>query len=348
MRVLADMHHGELYESLRILFEDRLGWELYRSIGIDWYTEGYWMVYDHPDTVTQYLGMHLTENDISENHRNQGATALNLGHTEYAPGIYEIKSPEYDCIYKAITLEAFKNMKFDIVLSSIPSHISRYNTLISNFQPSAKHIFQVGNNWKAPYPEVKNILTSSIHGINSEANCVFYHQEFNLNTFAKTQPKNIESIFNMMHYMQDKEFFYSMKSFLPAWSFKSYGAGNEDGPCSPHITKVAEVFKNSGFVWHVKSQGDGYGYNIHHAFACGRPLVTRVSDFSGMTASSLLVDGETCIDIGNRTPEQVVHKLVEMLLDYPRFSDNVYNKFKSVVNFDQEFKDIKVFMDNLR
>lgn len=42
MRVLADYHHHDLFESLAILFEDRLGWELYRPIGMEWFDEGYW------------------------------------------------------------------------------------------------------------------------------------------------------------------------------------------------------------------------------------------------------------------------------------------------------------------
>jgi hypothetical protein len=348
MRVFADMHHGELYESLRILIEDRLGWKLYRPIGMDWYVEGYWMVYDHPDTANQYLGMHLLETDIPQSYRDQGATAMNMGFVESEPGVYKIATPEYDSLHNAITLQAFKDTKFDILISSIPSHIQRFNSLISKFQPNAKHIFQIGNNWPAPYPEVKNILTSSMYGINNDANCVFYHQEFNTDVFCKVEPIKKECIFNMMHYMQDQDLFYSIQKFIPAWEFLSYGAGNAQGPCSPHIKKVANIFKSNGFVWHVKSQGDGYGYNIHHAFACGRPIVTRISDFDGMTASKLLIDGKTCINIKDKSPAQIANDLLKFVLDYEDVSDNVYSKFKEVVNFDNEFLNIKNFMENLR
>lgn len=347
MKAFIDMHHGELYESLRILFQDRLGYEVYRPIGLDWYEKGYWMVHDSPETANQYLGMHLLDTDIPESFRAQGATAMNIGFVENSPGIYTIATPEYDVFHKAVTLDAFKEMKFDILVSSIPSHIPIFNKLVSEYQQSAKHIFQIGNNWKAPYPEVKNILTSSLYGVTSETNCVFYHQEFSTKIFSKVECISPQSVFNMMHYMQNPELFSEISKVVPAWKFYAYGAGNPNGPCSPHIVKVAEIFKNNGFLWHVKSQGDGYGYNIHHAFACGRPIITKVSDFKGMTASQLLVDGETCIDIENRSPKEIAEKMVVFSLDYNTISNNVYSKFREVVDFDSEFDSIKKFMENL-
>ena len=43
IRILADFHHHALWESLRLVFEERFGWELYRPIGMDWFIEGYWL-----------------------------------------------------------------------------------------------------------------------------------------------------------------------------------------------------------------------------------------------------------------------------------------------------------------
>ena len=41
MKVLADYHHHDLWESLELLFA-RFGWTLYRPIGMEWFEQGYW------------------------------------------------------------------------------------------------------------------------------------------------------------------------------------------------------------------------------------------------------------------------------------------------------------------
>jgi len=55
MKVFADLHHGDLFYSLQLLFEKRLKAELYRPVGIEWWKEGFWNVFNHPATAQQYL-----------------------------------------------------------------------------------------------------------------------------------------------------------------------------------------------------------------------------------------------------------------------------------------------------
>ena len=54
MRVFADYHHSALYESLRLLFEERLDWKLYKPIGTEWYANGYWKLHTHPDLLPDH------------------------------------------------------------------------------------------------------------------------------------------------------------------------------------------------------------------------------------------------------------------------------------------------------
>lgn len=42
MRALVDRHQADLYYSLQLLFEDRLGVQLFTPIGHEWWDEGYW------------------------------------------------------------------------------------------------------------------------------------------------------------------------------------------------------------------------------------------------------------------------------------------------------------------
>ena len=57
MRLLADYHHHDLWESLELLCA-RLGWTLLRPMGMDWFEQGYWNFerHVHGDAVAkQYL-----------------------------------------------------------------------------------------------------------------------------------------------------------------------------------------------------------------------------------------------------------------------------------------------------
>ena len=354
MRVLADFHHEHLYESLRILFEDRLGWDLFRPIGLEWYQEGYWSVYNHPDTAEQYLSLNsgrrydnLTEEGLNvngEEHRRY----QNWNSTVISDGVYQVETPSFPgVVYKAITLEAFKNNDFDVILSSMPPHQSRYIKLKNNFQPNAKLIFQAGNNWPAP-GGYQNLLCSTTTMNPGGANYVHYHQEFPMDIFTPCKSDNTKSIYNLMHYCQNWGTLQDIERDLGSeWVIKSHGAGNRDNSRGPNIQDIANAYQEMGFLWHWKSEGDGYGFNIHHAAARGRPLLVNKAHFSGMTADPLLVDGSTCIDLGPKTPGEILTAIRDAEANYPQWQQNTINRFNEVVNFDTEFEKIKLFMENL-
>lgn len=95
--------------------------------------------------------------------------------------------------------------------------------------------------------------------------------------------------------------------------------------------------------------GDGYGHILHNAAAVGKPVIIRRSDYSGKLGEKLLINGETCIEIDNLTPEEIVEKILyysepERYMDMTR---NVYWNFQKVVDFDREEKDIRKFIENL-
>jgi len=155
MKILIDFHHQSLFHSLVMLFEDRLGWEVYRPIGTDWYTEGFWMVYDHPATAAQYLGLHQGSQDFPT-----GITEFKNSEYSVVNDVYFVEDGSYNRVHRAVTLQAFKDMDFDVVLSSIPAHIPRFSKLIKEHQPKAKHVFQIGNAW-GRQGGVSNILAST-------------------------------------------------------------------------------------------------------------------------------------------------------------------------------------------
>lgn len=260
-RVFADLHHADLYYSLQLLFEKRLGWELYRSIGLEWYHEGFWHVYPHIDTAKQYLDTetHVVPVDIHGKPLDE-RTWLNKNYTTKDDGIYYVTDPTKGKINRGVTLSRFKEMEFDILLSSIPSHVGPFNRLIELYQPKAKHIFQIGNNWSLNH-NVKNIMAScrSAH-VPPDKNVVFYHQEFDLDTFRYEGPaRNPRRISSFIHYMQQPQLLQQLSQLLSGWEVNMYGAGMpQNSFCETY--KIADAMREAGFIWHFKPGGDGFGH----------------------------------------------------------------------------------------
>lgn len=348
IKILSDLHHFDLFYSLQLLFEKRLGGELYRQIGEDWYAQGFWNIYNHPDTVKQYLsldqayvpkdvhGFKLPERwTINKNYR-------------YEDGIYYIVDPTKGKVQRAITLDKFREMEFDIIISSVPQHIGPFNRLIELYQPKAKHIFQVGNAW-GHLPGVKNILASTApFGVPPEINTCFYHQEFDLDVYTRTDPVNQKNIYSFIHYMREPELHQFWKQSLPGYNFVKFGAGGDQDLGSTQL--VADKMKEAGWVWHVKPEGDGYGYNIHCAAAVGRPLITKSRYYVGKLGYPLMEDLVTCINLDARSPHDNMRLLDRLSQpeEHKKMCDRMYNRFTQLVNFDAEFERIKKFLENLQ
>lgn len=351
MKLLIDMHHADLFYSLQLLFEKRLGWEVYRPVGLDWYHQGYWNIYPHPDTATQFLGLHLGDSfeEIKKKYPNTDLfIPLNQEAKETSNGIYIIPDVTKDHIsHRGITLEAFKSIKFDILVSSVPQHISIYNRLIQLYQPQAKHIFQVGNAW-GHQPGVKNILAStSPFSCPSDINIVFYHQEFDQDVF-KYEPPNYHNIVNSyVHLMKLPELINLYKFNLPDWNFYTYGAGMDKSILK--TKDIASCMKDSAFTWHYKPEGDGYGYSLHHSYSCGRPALIWGNQYQGKLASDLFQHGVTCIDmnLGDQVHNLSQLKYFAQPEEHNKMCEAAHNKFKQVVSFDEEFLNIKKFLDRL-
>ena len=339
-----------LYHSLQILFEDRLGWELYRPIGLDWYHEGFWDIFPHINTAKQFLGIDeppILQKDVhGEVLAEMERKNLHTAKTE--EGLYVVKDVVYNCYQRAITLDRFKQEEFDIVLSSIPQHIEPFNRLIKEFQPRAKHIFQVGNCWDQ-LPGVKNILASAEpFNVSGDTNVVFYHQEFDREMFSYTEPRFHNTVHSYVHYMKEPYLMDQIIPSLPGWQLVKYGAGMDQ--VLQGMESVSEAIKSSSFTWQYKPEGDGFGHVIHSSYACGRPAVIWRSQYQGKLAHRLFIPDVTCIDADGLMPAQIAEKLIHF--SYPDNHEAMclaaYQKFKDVVDFDAEFEKIKVFLGNLR
>ena len=352
MNVLIDLHHYDLAYSLHLLFEKRLGYLVHRPVGIEWYEQGYWNVFPHPDTAQQYLGIDQANKRPKDIHGNElpDDFCLNLNYYMEDGIYYCADSTKEGEFQRGVTLDKFKEMKFDILISSIPQHIQPFNKLKQLYQPQAKHVFQVGNAW-GHLPGVQNILASTApFSTPPEINACFYHQEFDLSQFSYDKGEDVKKVVHSyIHYMREKEAMNQVSSLLSDFEFRSFGAGMED--TIPRTNDEASAFKRAGFTWHYKPEGDGYGYSLHRAFATGTIPIVWASQYRGKLAEQLMLPGQNCINADGKSPVQIANELRSIVDNPSRYfemREASYRRFQEVVDFDKEEQVIREFLGGLK
>jgi hypothetical protein len=366
------------------LFERRMGGELYVPWGLDYYKQGYWGVVDaNKDAVAQQFLINMFVDDSLQKI------------TDRQDGTILVDTNDGKLPYKGIDFNTFCKTKFDIIISTVPAHIPVYMKLLKDHQPQAKFIFEAGNNWGHIPINVPNFLNSTtytfisgedMHGwtMNSlykkfskrdlykgmhkvfqnrrsgkKCNMVFFHPEFDLNIFKNDNSiKDIKSISNIRHGCNTLGGLYELERRLPDWTVKAYGVANRDGELKTDYD-IARVMNESGFIYHVKPVGDGYGYNVHQTYAVGSILITDSTHMcSGGNpeewfTSQLLLDTENYhdkpafVDWSRYNYDALVDRLKWCADNYPVLQENARNKFKEVVDFDAEYQKVRVFIERL-
>lgn len=329
-------HHGNLFRSLKMLFEDRLGYEVYRPIGIDWFTNGYFKVAEPygnaQDTIDQYLSTDQKEYDPFK--------SLN-GDYNKMDDVFHIYDPENDITHKAITFETFKKMEFDLIVASHPLHECWEGLL--QYQPKAKFIMQLGNDGQIT--SARNVL-SSVWSFSPQPHqrVCYYHQEFPPLPICPNPNEN--KITSFVHLLPHPELFEQYRSLLPEFDFMAYGMSTRGGVPSKQ-QMLSEMIKST-FGWHIKP-ADGYGHLLHQWFAMGIPVITRASYYQGKTGGMLLVDNETCIDLDSGNPRSNVERIRFWSdpTNNEKMRKNVRDIFSKVCNFEEEANNIKTFLSNI-
>jgi hypothetical protein len=339
MKIFTDLHHADLYYSLHLLLEHRLKHELYHPIGMDWFTEGYWKIaepYNNAiDTIKQFLDPDThTEGYVYK----------------IEDKVYYIKAINRTYIRKAITLEKFKSMDFDIIMPSYPSHDRVYEKLRNRFQPRAKIVMQVGNIGQKT--SLRNVLHSSEFKDQSpKQNCLKYNQEIDSDLFCYSPPntdtKNIYSVVNCAPCLN---IYNKYKNIIKEASWKYYGGGCPDGILIGPA-KVSEKMKEANIGWHLKPLG-GLGHSAKCWFAVGRPTIIRMSQHQETSKEifRLFEPGITCIDLDAGTVHENSKKIKQLLRPdiNIKWAKRVRRRFKEVINYDEQEKQIRRFLENLR
>lgn len=356
INVFVDFHHASLLQSFILLFEKRLGGKVYRPIGMEWHSMGYWNVYDHPFTREQFLSTTLGIVEPPPQMYPDGTRPLNIV-DKVEDGVYYCQDIDSGYYNKAITYNKFMSMDFDYVIASIPQHIEPYKKLCREHPARPKMIFQIGNAWQQDAIRADNIMASAIVQLPPETNAIIYHQEFDTTIFKPDEtvlPGNtIYSFVNCFgierFYESDFQLFNHVERIMNNWSFKAYGGQCRDG-AAHGSQKLADKMRQSKFIWHTKFGGDGYGHIIHNAAAVGTPLVVKKEYYRGKLADALLEDGVTCVTIDGLSPAEVANK-IEAYSEpdkYQKLCENTYARFKQVVDFDREEQELRQFLTRLK
>lgn len=308
-------------------------------MGEKWFKKGYWKINRQPDTIKQYLSTYGYQ-------PTDGTPSLN--NTLWVKdGIYYSKDPNTGQVHKAIEFDTFMQMEWDVVIASIPQHVKHFKELAR--MKKAKFVFQEGNNFNLNPDQIPNLMASTMPRV-INTHTVFYHQEFDETIFCppkkRTTKKIVSSYMNVLHnYSEAHDLFIALEKAMPDYEFRMYGSQNRDG-CITGVDNLAKSMQETRWGFHVKPGGDGYGHCIHNLYATGTPTIVVKGYYDGHLAGMLMNDKNNIIADGLSVKDlaDIIRGSEERHED---MSKNVYNTYKSQVNFEEDSKKIQKFLEEL-
>jgi hypothetical protein len=333
MKIFCDYHHAGLYHAINMLFRDRLGYEIYRPIGLEWAEQGIWQYSDQLATQRQYLD----KVGIEENPAGYYTTS------EYSEGID----------HRLLTLEQFQKTDIDIILATCSQHELPFAYLQRKYKPGARFIRLAGNSGEPmDWNLTRNLIdTTGLYTAPLQTNYVKIHQEFSTDVFHYEPPtagKKIKTYVNCFNESPHWDEYRRWRSALPDYQWFEHGHHGTEGFITP-VTKLAESMRDATFILHIKSHGEGYGHIIHNAFSVGRPVILYYKYYQGKMAEPLLVDGETCLFLDNRTEKENIDR-IRYYTDTSRhlkLCENAHKIFTEKVDFKKDAELVKDFLSRL-
>ena len=339
--ILVDYHHHDLWESLELLCA-RLGWTLYRPMGMDWFHAGYWNFERawHGDAVAkQYL--EPWGSDETEPHRR-----FDHSHRRWQ---------------NLLTLEQARFVRPDIVMASVAHNHEGLHRFAK--EVGATFGLHLGNvrfsdidmredRWDlADFGIVTSVLPAPV-----DKPHVVVHQEFSLQDFRHEPPPE-DGVFTVASFVNcfpenQRAYagFLATAVLRPEYDWKvygSYGSAPTDEYAAGNIgecAKVGDAMRASDIAWHTKQWSDGFGHVIHDWAAVGRPLIGHEWYYRSQLAGPLWQEGVTSFDITDKSPADVIAILDRLYHDPDlrlRMGEAMAARFREVVNFDEEEQAIR-------
>lgn len=330
MNVLCDYHHPALWESMRLLFRKRLGYFLYRPVGMEWFDENYW---EHEKSWAKSRFAHMFLD-----HKTDDQRIIDMS---FRFGTFREGGQ-----FSMLTVEQAMELKPDVVISTVPGNHAGFNRFAQ--EVGAVHIVQIGNNEHPIDFSLDAIfLDSTNHYAPPNIRYYRYDQEIdtNLYHYEKIVPDGPVSSFLVEWHDDDRglEKFSKVSELLAGNpGFRLYG---NRGAMLDTNEQVAAAMKASSAVYHTKKIGDGWGHVIHSAFAMGRPVISIRDYYKGMRGFKLMQRPDIdYLEIGYMTPTDISRKIRQLVSDVDRMREMGYNAsslFESVVNYGLDAQEIR-------
>lgn len=332
-RVLADWHHPALWESLERLFTDRFGWELYAMGGLEWQQHG-WGI-----PQSELIGW-------------QPSDYLEPPGTIWTATHLEAHGAEYpERTRKLVTWEQAQALGgWDFVLGSVSAHQRPFSALARKL--GARFVHQVGNARHAIDRMTPQLILASAHAgpLGPGQRQVLYHQEFDLSLFGPRMPAPDPFVVtSLMLRLEATSGPFAWLAEAPGITWQAPGGRNPhaDTYVSP-MSRVAELMAGSGWIWHDKLIGDGYGHVLWTAAAMGRPLIGHASHYRGLAGEPLWDDLNTAIDLDRHSPVDAL-RLIRAISGNPEWYGDMVGrtqaKFAELVDFDAEAEAIRHLLE---
>ncbi|MHA2040179.1 MAG: hypothetical protein ACW98X_27580 [Promethearchaeota archaeon] len=224
MNILADfVGHVDLWYSLHSLFEKRLGGTLYHPDG----PPGWDIKLNSPTcghTEDEFLGRKIED-----------GICYSRMQMEPGAGFYT---------QKGISFEAFKDTKFDILITTNWANEEPFCQLVDKYQPQAKLIRQIGNIGEIPR-FCKNVLWGMLTPPPSDIRFIRYHPEHYEEYKYTDPPANniIKSFMDDLPFTAEIETWNKLKTLLPEFKFMCHGRGGEDlNLLHTHVPKAMRLW----------------------------------------------------------------------------------------------------------
>lgn len=311
MKILTDFHHPDLYWSFVLTMERRLGWEVYRVIGMEWFDKGYWQ-FEKFWAGNRFAKMFLAL-DPTNAPGDQTNPVRKPDRNLFTHWIREDeRHPGYDI--KMVTIEQAREIEFDYVMATVPHNQEGFKRFADEI--GAGFIVQVGNaehniDWSLD----PIVLNSTARELKGKTKSLDYDQEIDPSFSYEPLPEKGEiASFHIDWNQQNLDMFFEVAAHLPMYEFQSYG---NLGLYLIKTADVAQKMKESRILWHTKHVGDGWGHVIHGAMAIGRPLIGKKSYYKNRIAWRCWTPANS-IDIEGMSPRTVAVELQSAMEDPDR------------------------------
>lgn len=346
MKILADYHHADLWESLELL-ADRFGWELYRPIGMEWFDEWYWNFERawHGDAVAkQYLSHWDSDRDAGDWYERDDTTH---------PGR----------VIKMHTLEQARSTRYDVIIASLLDSERGFAKLRKETGSGAYGV-QVGNAGQVAAVDWDladfGLVSSTLDGEVIRKPHVIYRQEFSLSDFRPSVSEG-RTVASFIQCFAENKSFYSefltyARDYGHEFDWKVYGAYGSHEPDEfaagnlESTPKVAEAMRDTRIAWHAKWWGDGFGHVIHNLGATGTPIVGPIGYYADKLAGEWFEEGVTVFDTSLRSRTEVIELLRRLRDDedfYRGAATRLAHRFREVVDFDADAERVKALLESV-